>query len=95
MPSVDTVDSVCCKDVIKTFVLVVVEVSVVLGAVFPGADSGEDVGVSTSVVAGDVLLTPEADGLVLSSEDDVTCDRVCTGVEPLGEDERVDVTEVV
>lgn len=62
MPSVDPVGSFCCKDVIKTFVVVVVEVSVVLGAVFPGVDSGEDVGVSTSVVAGDVLLTPEEVG---------------------------------
>ena len=39
---------------------------------FPGAESVEDVWVSTSVVVSDVLLTPEVDGLVLLSEDDVT-----------------------
>ena len=63
--------------------------------VFPEVECVEGTVVCSSDVAGDVFLTLEEDGSVVSTGDDVTWDSVCAGVEPLGEGEGVDVVTSV
>lgn len=92
---VDREESVCGEDVMETSVAVVVELGVIPGVVFPGAESVEGAVLRSSGVVGEMLLILASGGWVVSCGDDVTWDFVGVGVEPLEEDEGTDVVTSV
>ena len=66
-----------------------------MGPVCSELESVESVLVGISDVVGLVLMTVEAERLVVSSGDDGPWDAVCAGGEPLGEGENLDVVTSV